>query len=65
MYSNVVLEISKDQFEDILEDMKDELKVHTDSDLTVENLKKLVVLYKAYVLKKSGKDFPQGHQSPA
>ncbi len=59
MYSNVVLEISKDQFEDILEDMKDELKVHTDSDLTVENLKKLVVLYKAYVLKKSGKDFPQ------
>lgn len=59
MYSNVVLEISKDQFEDILEDMKDELKVHTDSDLTVENLKKLVVLYKAYVLKKSGKEFPQ------
>lgn len=59
MYSNVVLEISKDQFEDILEDMKDELKVHTDSDLTVENLKKLVVLYKAHVLKKSGKDFPQ------
>ncbi len=59
MYSNVVLEISKDQFEDILEDMKDELKVHTDSDLTVENLKKLVVLYKAYVLKKSGKGFPQ------
>jgi len=59
MYSNVVLEISKDQFEDILEDMKDELKVHTDSDLTVENLKKLVTLYKAYVVKKSGKDFPQ------
>lgn len=59
MYSNVVLEISKDQFEDILEDMKDELKVHTDSDLTVENLKNLVTLYKAYVVKKSGKDFPQ------
>ena len=59
MFSNVVLEISKDQFEDILDDMKDELKVSNDNELSVENLKKLVLEYKALVEKKKGKPFPQ------
>ncbi|MBI5172820.1 MAG: pyruvate, phosphate dikinase [Candidatus Melainabacteria bacterium] len=59
MFSNVVLEIGKDKFEDILDDMKDELKVSNDNELTVENLKKLVLEYKALVEKKKGKPFPQ------
>ncbi len=59
MFSNVVLEIGKDKFEDILDDMKDDLKVSNDNELTVENLKKLVLEYKALVEKKKGKPFPQ------
>jgi pyruvate,orthophosphate dikinase len=59
MYSNVVLEINKDNFEDILEDMKDELKVESDAQLTVENLKKLVAQFKDLVLQRKGQAFPQ------
>lgn len=62
MYSNVVLEVSKDKFEDILEDLKDELKIHSDADLTVEHLQKLVGQYKQLVEKKAGKSFPQDAQ---
>lgn len=42
MYGSVVLEISKDSFEDLLEDLKDELKIESDAEFTVENLKNLV-----------------------
>lgn len=59
MYSSVVLEISKDSFEDLLEDLKDELDIESDADLTVENLKKLVDQFKALVEKRVGKPFPQ------
>ncbi|MBS1989366.1 MAG: pyruvate, phosphate dikinase [Cyanobacteria bacterium SZAS LIN-3] len=59
MYSNVVLEISKDNFEDLLDDMKDELKLTSDADLSVTDLKKLVESYKALVQERSGKPFPQ------
>lgn len=59
MYSSVVLEISKDSFEDLLEDLKDELDIESDADLTVENLKKLVDQFKALVEKRAGKPFPQ------
>ncbi|MCA0312235.1 MAG: pyruvate, phosphate dikinase [Candidatus Melainabacteria bacterium] len=59
MFSNVVLEVHKDKFEDILEDMKDELKVQNDSDLSVANLKELVEKYKKLVEKSTGKSFPQ------
>ncbi len=59
MYSNVVLEINKDKFEDILEDMKDNLGIKNDPDLTAENLRKLVESYKALVKKTINKDFPQ------
>jgi pyruvate,orthophosphate dikinase len=59
MYSNVVLDINKDNFEDILDDMKDEAKVSFDADLSAENLKALVIKYKEFVLKKTGKPFPQ------
>jgi pyruvate,orthophosphate dikinase len=59
MYSSVVLEISKDTFEDQLEDMKDELGIESDADLSVDHLKKLVLQFKALVEKRSGKPFPQ------
>lgn len=59
MYSSVVLEVSKDKFEDILEDLKDELNVTTDNELTVDNLKQLVKEFKELLEKKAGKSFPQ------
>ncbi len=59
MYCNVVLDIHKDKFEDILEDKKDNLGIKNDPDLTAEHLKDLVKEYKELVLKLHGKPFPQ------
>lgn len=59
MFSNVVLDVHKDKFEDLLEDMKDEIGKSLDTDLTADDWKKLVVEYKALVKKESGGDFPQ------
>ncbi len=59
MYGNVVLEISKDKFEDLLEDMKDALGVHSDSDLQEKDLRELVGKFKDLVRKEKGHDFPQ------
>lgn len=59
MYSNVVFDLSKDRFEDILEDMKERLKVTQDTDLTAENLKELVTEYKTFVQRERKVDFPQ------
>jgi pyruvate,orthophosphate dikinase len=59
MYSNVVLEISKDKFEDLLEDKKDELGVKSDSDLKEADLRALVADFKKLVKTEKGIDFPQ------
>jgi pyruvate,orthophosphate dikinase len=59
MYSNVVLDLHKDKFEDLLEDKKEHLKIKLDTDLTVENLKELVSEYKALVKSERHVDFPQ------
>lgn len=59
MYSNVVLDLNKDRFEDILYDKKSQLKITQDTDLTSENLKDLVAEYKAFVKKERKVDFPQ------
>lgn len=59
MYSNVVLDIHKDKFEDLLDDMKHELKVANDPDLKAEHLKELVKQYKQLVEKQHRKPFPQ------
>lgn len=62
MYGNVVLEISKDEFEDVLEDKKQAAKAATDADLNSENLKALVRQFKELIKKRSGRDFPQDVQ---
>lgn len=59
MYGSVVLEISKDSFEDLLEDLKEELKIESDAEFTVDDLKKLAEQFKALVQTRSGKPFPQ------
>ncbi|MGA0530422.1 pyruvate, phosphate dikinase [Hansschlegelia sp. KR7-227] len=59
MYSNVVLDLDHDLFEDLLETAKEKKGVTEDTELDVEDLAKLVKGYKAAVERDSGKPFPQ------
>ncbi len=64
MYGDVVLDMKpqskedEDPFEEIIDHLKKEKKVANDTDLTTEDLKELVVRFKAAVKKSTGKDFP-------
>ncbi|PWT98032.1 MAG: pyruvate, phosphate dikinase [Candidatus Melainabacteria bacterium] len=59
MYGNVVLEISKDNFEDLLEDKKQGSGVESDADLQADDLKALVKQFKDLIKQRSGREFPQ------
>ena len=59
MYSNVVLGLSHDDFEEVLDQHKDRLGVTVDTDLTAEDWQKVVVDYKAVVERELGHAFPQ------
>jgi pyruvate,orthophosphate dikinase len=59
MYSDVVLGIEHHLFEDILADHKDANGYSLDTELSAEDWKKLVKLYKKRVEEESGKPFPQ------
>ena len=64
MYGDVVLEMKPvnkediDPFEEIIEKVKAERGVKLDKDLSVEELKKLVSLFKTAIKERTGKDFP-------
>ena len=64
MYGDVVLEMKPvnkediDPFEEIIEEVKKERGVVLDKDLSVEELKKLVKLFKKAIKERTGKDFP-------
>jgi len=59
MFSNVVLEIDRGEFEKLLEEKKKEVGARLDTDLDAAALKSLVKQYKELVKKKKGIDFPQ------
>jgi len=59
MFSDVVMEVSKSKFEAILEEMKEHKGVEFDTDLTADDLKELVVRFKALYRNEKGEDFPQ------
>jgi len=59
MYSNVVLELDHNAFEEILEALKDEKGLHLDTDLSAADWREIIVSYKAAVQKAIGKPFPQ------
>jgi len=59
MYSDVVLEIDREEFEHLLTTLKDDEKVASDPELSAEALKRLVASYKAIVQEKLGHEFPQ------
>ena len=64
MYGDVVLEMKPvnkediDPFEEIIEKVKAERGVKLDKDLSVDELKKLVTLFKTAIKERTGKDFP-------
>ena len=59
MYSNVVLGIEHNVFEEILDDHKDRLDVHVDTGLTAEDWERIVADYKIAVEDALGRAFPQ------
>ncbi len=59
MYSDVVMEVSKKEFEAKIDALKEKRGVKLDVELTVEDLKELVADFKATYKAALGKDFPQ------
>jgi pyruvate,orthophosphate dikinase len=59
MYGNVVLEVSKHDFDEVFDGQKKKAKAKLDTELTAEDLKQVIVGYKKLVEKKTGKPFPQ------
>ena len=58
MYSDVVMEVGKKYFEELIDKMKEEKGVKIDVELTAEDLKELANQFKAEYKAKIGSDFP-------
>ncbi len=58
MYSDVVMEVGKKYFEELIDKMKEEKGVKQDVELTAEDLKELANQFKAEYKAKIGQDFP-------
>ena len=58
MYSDVVMEVGKKYFEELIDKMKEEKGVTQDVDLTAEDLEKLAGQFKEEYKSKIGTDFP-------
>ncbi len=59
MYSDVVMDLSKKEFEHLIDERKKKKGITLDIDFTAADLKDMVAEFKAFVRKKLGKDFPQ------
>jgi pyruvate,orthophosphate dikinase len=65
MYGDVVMGVQRytgehhDPFEEVINALKQEVGVEKDDELSVRDLKKLVVSFKALIEERSGKNFPQ------
>ncbi len=58
MYSDVVMEVGKKYFEELIDQMKEKKGVTQDTELTAEDLKELAEQFKAEYKEKIGADFP-------
>ena len=58
MYSDVVMEVGKKYFEELIDKMKDKKGVKQDVELNADDLKELARQFKAEYKSKIGKDFP-------
>ena len=58
MFSDVVMELPREKFEEYLSLMKEDRGVQLDSELGAEDLKELVKQFKGYYKERMGKEFP-------
>lgn len=58
MFSDVVMELPKPEFEKIIDQKKAEKGVKMDTELSADDLKDLVVRFKAFYKEKKGEEFP-------
>ena len=58
MYSDVVMEVGKKYFEQLIDEMKEKKGVKQDVELTADDLKELAFQFKAEYKSKIGSDFP-------
>ncbi len=58
MYSDVVMEVGKKYFEELIDEMKEKKGVKQDVELTADDLKELAYQFKAEYKSKIGSDFP-------
>ena len=58
MYSDVVMEVGKKYFEELIDEMKADRGVKQDVELTADDLKELAEKFKAEYKEKIGEDFP-------
>jgi len=58
MYSDVVMEVGKKYFEQLIDEMKEKKGVTQDVELTADDLKELAAQFKAEYKSKIGEDFP-------
>jgi len=58
MYSDVVMEVGKKYFEELIDHMKEDRNITDDLDLTADDLKLLAHQFKAEYKSKLGEDFP-------
>lgn len=59
MFSDVVKELPKSNFERIIDEIKESKGVKLDTELTADDLKDMVARFKQYYKEKMGEDFPQ------
>ena len=58
MYGNVVLEVSKHDFDDIFDVQKKKAKAKLDTQVTAEHLQEVIASYKKLIQEKTGRAFP-------
>ena len=63
MYSDVVMEVGKKYFEELIDKMKKDRGVTQDVDLTAADLEELANQFKAEYKEKLGQDFPSTRRS--
>ncbi|WRS28950.1 pyruvate, phosphate dikinase [Oscillospiraceae bacterium MB08-C2-2] len=59
MFSDVVMEVPKSNFERIIDEIKEKKGVELDTELTADDLKDMVKKFKAYYKEQKGTDFPE------
>ena len=59
MFSDVVMEVPKSHFERVLDEVKEKKNVKFDTDLTADDLKEIITIFKGIYKDTMGEEFPQ------